>query len=73
MPLSTSDFAGDGLRLQNYRTEYATVEERTLEIFTHFCPEVESFLQCVRLSNNISKFAIYLFLFWLPVPRPLNS
>jgi hypothetical protein len=55
MPLSTSDFTGDGIRLQNRR--YGDTRQsriKTSEIVTSFRLEVEFFLQCVSLSNGIT-------------------
>ena len=59
MPLSTSDFAGDGIRRKTRGTEYASMEERTSQILTYFGLEVEFFLQCAGpLTRSVSLFYV---------------
>jgi hypothetical protein len=47
MPLSTSSFAEEGIRLLKPQVPNPSAEERTFEILTYFGLKVEFFLQCV--------------------------
>jgi len=51
--LSTSDFAGDGIRLQNFRHGEAPEEEREFRILAPVADEVELIRKAeIRLTNR---------------------